>query len=594
MRQLLTHFKIFILTTLGVAVMAGSVNAATYTAIASGNFSSSSTWSAGIKPPATLTIGDQIIIPNGINVMLDQNVMLNVAANMDIDGTLSGGSGYVLNVTKGTLTGSGSVNIDSIAVGTLAGLTFAGNYTVNSFYSTNAMLSSGANVTVNKTLYLAGGVMTMASGILNTANGVTIVVNGGSMNVTGGTANLTNSYHVMYKGSSVDAGLELTGNGLTDITVDMSGTNEVKLTNDLTLNGTLTLSNGQLALNSNKLTLGANADIAAAGSGTVKGDGSADLAIMTAASLTGELRFSANGNNTLRNLTINTTDSSAMVKLGTELNVSNELALTSGRLHLQGNKLNLSTGATVNGGSKKSFVVTTNGGVLSAEVMGGSSMMYHVGTETNYAPMNMTSTMGSVTTTLNVGVDADVKAQGDMGSTVAATQPVVDATWFVTSSSTTNVDFEMEVWWDANMEVNSFNRAKAYISHYTNAAWDVSAGTAATVDANGMYKISRSGIKSFSPFAVFDENTAASVNTITNNNSDVSVYPNPVADNLTVKYNSTDKAQIEVYNIAGQKMNTVSAQNGQAMVDVSKLKSGVYFVQIKTDNAIYTQEFVKQ
>lgn len=50
--------------------------AGTFTAAASGNWSSSATW-GGTPPPFTLAAGDQVTIGSGITVTMDSNVNVN-------------------------------------------------------------------------------------------------------------------------------------------------------------------------------------------------------------------------------------------------------------------------------------------------------------------------------------------------------------------------------------------------------------------------------------------------------------------------------------------------------------------------------------
>ena len=213
-----TQFKSMLLLAATILLANTQMSAATYTAIVSGAFSSTATWAGGIVPPLQLQAGDDVVIPSGITITLDQDLTLASTSNLDVDGALTGGSGYALILTTGTLSGTGSVDIDSFSASFTSGFSFTGSFTTNAFYSTNAIINSAANIVVDNTLYLAGGTMTMANGMLTLSNNATIVVDGGVMTVTGGTANLTSTYHVMYKGATSTAGLELSGTGLTNIT----------------------------------------------------------------------------------------------------------------------------------------------------------------------------------------------------------------------------------------------------------------------------------------------------------------------------------------------------------------------------------------
>ena len=68
----------------------------------------------------------------------------------------------------------------------------------------------------------------------------------------------------------------------------------------------------------------------------------------------------------------------------------------------------------------------------------------------------------------------------------------------------------------------------------------------------------------------------------------VAVYPNPVRNQLTVK--AENLQSVEVYNLVGQMvMNSTSA-----VIDLSNLNEGIYFVRIKADGKTVVKRVVKQ
>ncbi|MBJ2176106.1 T9SS type A sorting domain-containing protein [Aureibaculum sp. A20] len=60
------------------------------------------------------------------------------------------------------------------------------------------------------------------------------------------------------------------------------------------------------------------------------------------------------------------------------------------------------------------------------------------------------------------------------------------------------------------------------------------------------------------------------------------VYPNPAKDNLTVSNNGIDITSIEIYNLLGQKLNSYNPN--REILDISGLKSAVYYLKIKDEN----------
>jgi lipopolysaccharide export system protein LptA len=591
MKRIITQTKTMLFAMTALLLISSQLKAATYTAILSGSFSNTATWSGGIAPPISLQSGDIVIIPSGITISLDQNLSLASSTSLDVDGVLTGGTGYALILTSGTLSGTGSIDIDSISAAFTSGFNFTGNLTTNAFYSTNANINSAATIVIDNMLYLAGGTITMASGILSLNNNATIIVDGGTMSLSGGTADLTNTYHVMYKGGTSTAGLELSGTGLTNITINTNSGQEVKLSNNLTINGNLALTMGALNLNNNHLTFSANGDLAASGSGTITSLTGSDITINASGGLSGTLRFTSGGN-TVNNFTLNLGSGSASVMVNSDLMISGNLNLQQGRLNMGANKLEVDANGTVTGGSANSFVITGTGGTLSLNLNTGNTKTFHIGTGNDYAPIMIKSNSSSVNTRLYIGVNTDVKANGSTGASASATQPLVNATWFVTSSATAGVDVDMTVMWSTNMEVNSFNRAKAYISHYTNGNWDANVASAATMSGS-MYSMTRAGISSFSPFAVFDENATLSIDEVVANTI-INLYPNPATDviNISVTGNNNDM-NAEIYNVSGQVVYKAAVQNNSS-INISNLPDGMYYIKLNGETANGTKKFIKQ
>lgn len=90
--------------------------------------------------------------------------------------------------------------------------------------------------------------------------------------------------------------------------------------------------------------------------------------------------------------------------------------------------------------------------------------------------------------------------------------------------------------------------------------------------------------------------------TITNNSNGgntsagtVSMYPNPVSTTLTVDVSGYTSGTIEVnvYNLSGTKVRTVSATSGVLTVDMSALSSGTYTVKVKYGSSNVTRSITK-
>lgn len=594
MRNYYTTFKNTCMLAAAMLVMGVNTNAAVFTAIASGNLSSSSTWSGGLIP-GNLTSGDQIVIPGTFTVTQDQNIELTTGSSLSVDGTLMGGNGYYLDIDDGaTLTGNGMIDIDSISSSSSNGFNFQGNISTNTFYSDNTTINSGGTITVKNTLYLASGMLTMANGTMQLSQNSEIVVEGGTLMAAGGTFGLGNKYDVRYTGStSMAGGIELNSAGVEDVEIDLGSGNDLTLQNDMTVKGMLHVKSGALNLSNSNLLIGVNGDVMFDVGTGIKSSSNSDVTVSTNNDLSSSITFMA-GANTVDDFTINLSNSSNEISIDGGMEVSGQLDLQNGVINIGGGTLDMASGSTVVGGSSTSYVATDASGRLAISVMANGSQTFHVGTSDNYAPAVITASSTSGSSKFSVGADGEVKEDGTTGAVVHNTQPMVANTWFIESSASSNIEVDVELMWSASMEVNSFDRTKAHVAHYMNSKWSADASASATTASNGMYSLTRAGVTSFSPFAVFDENTAVSVDDV-DVNTTVAVYPNPVVNTLNISLTeNTEVLNASIFNVAGQQVYNTNISGNNTSIDVSNLTNGMYYIQLKGEHTNATQKFIKQ
>jgi len=77
-----------------------------------------------------------------------------------------------------------------------------------------------------------------------------------------------------------------------------------------------------------------------------------------------------------------------------------------------------------------------------------------------------------------------------------------------------------------------------------------------------------------------------------NSVNDLMLFPNPVTGNLQIE--TPLNARIEILDIQGQLLTTLTANNSKTNVDVSSFQSGVYIVEEKTEKGIAVKRFVKE
>lgn len=645
---------------------------AVFTATSSGSWSSSATW--GGSAPGNNITADQIIIPAGIQVLMDADVMVNGAlSSIQVDGALQGGA-YVLTVVNGTVTGIGQMVVSQLVLDASASMAFSGSVSAGTMVNNGAALALAAAATIEDELQLNGGAVVIGSGSLELESGTQIVVNGGSMSLNGGVFLASQGYMVVYQGSGTSMGVEVSGAGLSEIEIALSdASQQVTMSGDLTLQGDLTINQGTLVIGSNSLTVNGILDVSGTGSlqtsgssqlqvsasgmGTVDlsfspssstigslnvdlsggayaqfqgdltvqntftlqngqlnlqsgssltlngdatfgtgtqlgGSADADLTIATSTSVNGAISFDGSSA-TIGDLTI-AIGSGGWVNLDSDLGVSGTLDLQSGFIALGAGDLSVS--GSVSGGSSSSYVITSGQGSLMLDVnAGGSGSFYPVGTDLHFSPVTLAQAAGSASGMFGVSAMAGVLAYGSTGVNMADFTSVVNTSWMVMAeaSASADVDLTMTVEWAAEQAVNSFNSAQAYISHYVNGAWDVSASTAATVNAQSRFEISRAGITSLSPFAVFDNNTAVGIEareTISFN-----FYPNPTLDvvNYTLTGNS-GATLIQLFDATGKLIMARSEAGNRGTLDLQALPIGIYTVRIIDNDDIRVERIVRQ
>lgn len=74
-----------------------------------------------------------------------------------------------------------------------------------------------------------------------------------------------------------------------------------------------------------------------------------------------------------------------------------------------------------------------------------------------------------------------------------------------------------------------------------------------------------------------------------------SIHPNPVENMVIINgISDSENTKVSIYNIQGQKVQTLSFEKKEFKIDVSTLKKGIYILKILTDNKIKTTKFIKK
>ena len=81
--------------------------------------------------------------------------------------------------------------------------------------------------------------------------------------------------------------------------------------------------------------------------------------------------------------------------------------------------------------------------------------------------------------------------------------------------------------------------------------------------------------------------------------ADLNLYPNPTSDNIFIDLSSIkfDIEKVSMYNEVGQVVNINDLfilNNNMVEIDVSKLRSGIYFISLRSNDKIITKQFIKK
>lgn len=569
-------------------------SAETFTAVASGAWSSAATWQGGNAPTSSLGVLDQVIIESGVTVTLDNTIIVDgVLSYIDVQGTLTTSADGALIINSGSLVGDGLVMLDDIVLGTQAAITYTGQLTVNTMTTTATNIQLAAEVMVNESLTLSEGAFNVISqGMYDMQENATIIVQGGLLALNGGSIGLANAYNVIYQQGSSTAGFEVTGAGLNDVTIDVGVNNSVTMTSDWDIDGMFSLTSGTLILAGNDLTL--NSGFSSTTDASISSTETSDITLNLSGNATGAFYFSATGND-VHDFNVNIGSGNELM-LNSNLNVHGSLNFMSGSVNISTNQLAIETGAVIQGAGEESYVITATGGALGISLAsaGSSFTAFPVGTDENYMPAAV-QLNGGASSTIWIGADAGVYSEGTSGNNLADAQPVVNGTWFIESEVTSNVSANVQFMWNADVEVNGFNNDFAYVGHYTNSAWQAEGVVTQATEVNGMFMLQANSLTSFSPFAIMGESAVTSISETENEAVSVRVYPNPSTDFVTVAFANDlqNVVNMDIVDAYGKVVANYKLTGNNANIDVSSLPTGNYFIRLFNTELKMTKTLIK-
>lgn len=555
----------------------------------------------GVAPPTNL--GPNSLSINNFTITLDANVTIATnTSTLQLYGNariVSAGTQY-LSITNGQFSSEllCAINVDSLYLSTSLGNNYSGSIMVNKLTLSGATLESGTRAVASRQLTLVGAPSTISVGAIfglgtmGSPVSAQLIMKGGRI-IPQGTVTFF-PFDVRYETDAYSlssASYEFMHDSLKDIEVLMpTATTVLNIAEDITVKNELRIARGIFNLNLKNMTI--------ADSGKVLCTGKINLTQPSSIMVTslmpdiGTLRFEGVGGDRLKNFVMNAQRPDAVINIESNFEVSEQLTLTSGIINMKDKTLNvLPPIAKLQGGSANSYIVTEPSGKLSLEVDASANVLFPVGTVNGYAPVRVVN-KGVIIPSMMVNVIPGVKENGTIGNDLAATKPVVNATWTTShTAALTNVEYDITPMWTAAMEVNGFDRAKQFVSKYTSNKWDVNTPAAATT-VGTMFSGTQAGVKSFGMFTVFDA-TAISVKDV-QTGREIAVYPNPATDVLRFSLNGATNVQATIISTTGSVVSTATLSATNNTMQVAQLPAGVYYIQLAGADVNGTAKFVKQ
>jgi len=437
----------------------------------------------------TFAANSQVVVASSSTLKLNSDISVaNTSYGINVAGILDFGSNKVI--------GAGSFNV----LGTLSDVTPTGTFSSNATIITAlssitgiqpgmlltnvnfpagtivTSIVSGTSITVSQRATAAGtgASLTIGSsfnGSLNIGSADGITLSGALGNVqTSGTRTFSNDGNYIYNGSTA----QVTGSGLPSSikNLTINNSNGVTLSGSTTVNGTLTMNSGQLALGGNTLAYGASATLAYTGS--------------SAQTTAGEIIA------IVPNITINNSNG---VALANTTNITGALTFTSGKLDIGANNL---TVGSISGYDATKYVVESGVGILKMNTAAGT-VTYPIGTSTSYTPF--------VTTGNTAGDILGAHVKNSITNATLDNEKCVKLEWQGTEGTPGDNTGTVTFQWNTSDEGTGVN----YSNPFVFAVWDGSKYTTDIVTVNGSnpYTVTVDAPATYPPYPVVIGNKTA-------------------------------------------------------------------------------------
>lgn len=295
--------------------------AKTYRAAQSGDWEDPATW--GSEAPTTEIVGDRIVIPDNVTVVLNSDLMLfKQKSKLEVDGELQA-EDFNIELIGAEVSGSGKILVGGFFIFDDSKFEFEGHMFANTFSSSTKNIDLRANLDISEELIVRIGYLNIQDGHITLNDDAILVVNSASLT---GEENITinGMYNLVYTGASNRTGFELMPENLATLECSLNSEHDIlHLSRDLNMKGNVIIKSGIFDISDRKLVVDGDVDCVDKG---VMASNFGTVIILRGRS---ELAFSPT-KNSVRKLSISGDRSKVAVK--TPLYVENLLDLSQGKM----------------------------------------------------------------------------------------------------------------------------------------------------------------------------------------------------------------------------------------------------------------------
>nr|WP_295926407.1 T9SS type A sorting domain-containing protein [uncultured Dyadobacter sp.] len=173
--------------------------------------------------------------------------------------------------------------------------------------------------------------------------------------------------------------------------------------------------------------------------------------------------------------------------------------LSNTKMILGNNTFTVASPSPFNDFNSERYFITNGTGGLRKNV-GASAFTFPIGSETSYMPVVLSNTGAPDHFTARVGEGVYTSYLNNVPQGNPIALKAVNSTWYISEDVPGGSNVGMSLYWNPTDELPSFDRSNCYVSHYQNGSWKPT--TSGLASGSNPFFASRSGITSFSPFAV--------------------------------------------------------------------------------------------